>query len=280
VRYIFIDEAGISANEPISVVVGIIVDADKQCATAEEAVNQALNLIPQHKRASCPIFSAKKIWGDKSLRDNWSLNERMDLLNAVMSIPRNLCLALAIGACRRTTQLPANLLRERGISLVQAQHGIAFQECIARADSWITKYARYNEKATAIAEDVPESKQLLRHLAKYLLNAGYSILREDVRLEHHCNPMLNVEEFRTRKISRIRLPIHFVEKQDEPLLQISDACAFGFRRFLSKLSRGEDFARAILGNPQRVERYPIDEWGGGIFSWGSEAGVKASYAFG
>jgi hypothetical protein len=277
-RYVFIDEAGTAANEPISVVVGIIVHADKQCTPAEQTVNKVLSLIPENKRSACAVFSAKKIWGDKKLRENWSFDERMRLLTEMMSIPRNLNLPLAIGACPRTTQLPDDLLRSRGITLAQAQHGIAFQECIARVDSWINKYARHNEVATVIAEDIPEGKNLLRHLARYLLKPGYTIREEDVRLIHQQNPMLNVEEFRNRKVSRIRLPIHFVEKLDEPLLKIADACAFGFRRFLSQQKCGQDFITAILGDAQDLKGFPINEWGGGIFGWGPESGFRVSFS--
>jgi hypothetical protein len=281
VRYVFIDEAGTSAKEPTSVVVGIIVHADKQCALADKAVNEVLELIPEHARAVCPIFHATKIWGDRKLRDNWELPERKKLLSAMMSLPRELNLTLAIGACRRTTELPIDLLQQRRISLAQAHHGIAFQECIARADSWINKYARYNEVATVIAEDVPESKSLLRHLAKYLLSVGYSIPRRDVRLvQHGSKPLVSIDEFRARKISRIRMPIHFVEKHDEPLLQIADACAFGLRRFLSELSHGQDFASAIFGSAQDMKKYPIDEWGGGIFCWSNGPSFDVSYAAG
>jgi Protein of unknown function (DUF3800) len=279
VRYIFIDEAGISANEPISVVAGIIVHADKQCAPAEEAIENVLDLIPDHKRAQCAAFSAKKIWGDEKLRENWPLDERMHLLKEMMSIPRKLKLAVAFGTCLRTTQLPENLLKDRGITLVQAHHGLAFQECVARTDSWINKYARYNEVATVIAEDVPESKNLLRRLAKHLLTTHYNTSPKNVRVVHYGTAAPNVREFKPRNVSRIRLPIHFVEKQDEALLLIADACAFGFRRFLSRQSRGQDFANAILGRPVSVDQFPIDEWSSGIFGWGTEVGgFNVSYA--
>ena len=273
VRYIFIDEAGISAREPVSVVAGIIVHADKQCAPAEEAIESVLDLIPAHKRAQCQAFSAKKIWGDEKLRENWPLDERMNLLKEMMSIPRKLKLTVAFGACLRTTQLPENILKDRGITLVQAHHGIAFQECVARADSWINQYARYNEVATVIAEDVPESKNLLKRLAKHLLTTPRANSPNPVRLVHPAIPGSNVKQFRPRKVSRIRLPIHFVEKQEEALLLIADACAFGFRRFLSKQNRGQEFADAILGNAGSVERYKIDDWTGGFFGWGAIGGT-------
>jgi Protein of unknown function (DUF3800) len=273
-RYVFIDEAGTSASEPVSIVVGIIVHADNQCAPAEKAVRHVLDLIPQQVRGKCPTFHAKKIWGDSSLREKWSLDDRKFLLGSMMSIPRDLNLAVAVGACRRETQLPPDALRS--VTLVQAQHAIAFQECVARADSWIEKYANANEVATVIAEDVPESKRLLRHVAKWLQDVGYRIPRKDVRLVSLApiKPLLSIDEFRIRKVSRIRMPIHFVEKKDEPLIQIADACAFGFRRFLSRQSHGQDFVRSILGHNQDAEKYPIEEWGGGIFSWSDHPGVN------
>jgi hypothetical protein len=282
VRYVFIDEAGTSTDEPISVVVGIVVHADKQSVSAEHAVSEILGLIPADKRKACPVFHATQIWGDPKIRDGWSLAERKQLLCSMMAIPRNLNLVLAIGVCQRTTQLPADLLARRRVTLVQAHHGIAFQECIVRADSWINTFARPNEVATVIAEDVPNSKPLLKHLARHVLDPGYSIPSEDVRLINlgEQPPLLTIDEFRNRKISRIRLPIHFVEKREEPLLQIADACAFGFRRFLSDQSHGQDFVRAILGIPKRPENFPIDEWSGGIFSWSDGPTAKVSYSFG
>lgn len=279
-RYVFIDEAGTSEPEPVRVVAGIIVHADKHCLRADEAVKDILGSIPQHIRPRCPEFHAKKIWGDKELRDNWSLDERKSLLCSMMSIPSKLELSLALGACKRTMQLPQDLLKSRKISLAQAQHGIAFQECIARADSFINKFARHNEVATVIAED-NDSKRLLRHLAKWLLKTGYDIPKEDVRVIHLTGtPLFDVEEFRARKVSRIRMPIHFVEKSDEPLLQIADACAFAFRRFLSEQDHGIDFVTAIIGGSPKLENFPIDEWGGGTFSWSDGPSFKASWAFG
>jgi hypothetical protein len=266
-RYIFVDEAGTSAAEPLSVVVGIIVHADKQCAPVEEAVARTLDLLPRHIRENHPIFHAKSIWGDARLRGGWPLEERKAILHAMMSIPRDLNLALAVGVCRRATQLPDSALKNK--TLAQAHHAIAFQECIAHADLWIRKYADKNEVATVIAEDVPESKKLLRHVAKWLQTNGYTVPNEDVRMVQLADgivPLVSKDEFRTRAVSRIRMPIHFVEKTDEPLLQIADACAFGFRRFLCAQSAGADFAHSILGYRHDASRFEIGESTGGIFS--------------
>jgi hypothetical protein len=148
------------------------------------------------------------------------------------------------------------------------------------ADSFINKYAKHNEVATVISEDVPESKNLLKHMARYLLRTGYEIPKEDVRLTRPVATSLeDVERFRVRKISRIRMPIYFAEKKDESLLQIADSCAFAFRRFFSEQDHGCDFVQSIIGGSPKVEDFPIGEWSGGIFSWSNGPGFKPSWTF-
>ena len=44
-------------------------------------------------------------------------------------------------------------------------------------------------------------------------------------------------------------------------------CAFGFRRFLAQQKFGDEFVQTIIGQRQAINKYPIDQWGGGIFSW-------------
>lgn len=66
-RYIYIDEAGTSAKEPVTVVAGVIVDADTQYVAAEQKVASLLETVPaQHRNAAFPphakaIFQARRI---------------------------------------------------------------------------------------------------------------------------------------------------------------------------------------------------------------------------
>lgn len=277
-RYVFIDEAGTSTPEPVSVVVGVIVHADNQMIAAEKAVQDALELIPLHLRNRCEQFHAKAIWGDKSLRDSWSIEERKKLLQTMMAIPREINLAIAVGACRRDTQLPPEALKS--ISLTQAHHGIAFQECIAWTDLWIRKFAGANEIATVIAEDVPETKRLLKHMANWLRTTGYIAPAQDVRIHQPMGtfPLATKDEFRRKTVTRIRTPIYFANKSEEPLLQIADACAFGFRRFLARQSYGDDFIETVVGSPQDISTFETGFSAGGIFSWEEKSNV--TYTFG
>ena len=50
------------------------------------------------------------------------------------------------------------------------------------------------------------------------------------------------------RVRRIRNSIHFVEKDDDPLVQIADASAFGLKRYLIENDKfGHQFAEAIFG---------------------------------
>jgi hypothetical protein len=48
-------------------------------------------------------------------------------------------------------------------------------------------------------------------------------------------------------ITRVVDTIHYVKKKNGPLLQVADACAYGFKRYFEGLGRGDEMVRAILG---------------------------------
>jgi hypothetical protein len=96
VRYVFVDEAGISANEPMSVVVGLIVHADKQVMFAEAAINEALQGVPMKFRDDFK-FSAKEVWNDKRFRDDWAQTDRLAFLRTMMSLPGRLNIPISVG---------------------------------------------------------------------------------------------------------------------------------------------------------------------------------------
>ena len=59
---------------------------------------------------------------------------------------------------------------------------------------------------------------------------------------------------------------HFVKKSGAPMLQLADACAFSFSRYLSKQSDGRELCLAMLG-PQHGEQFVTDPawFSGGSF---------------
>ncbi|MGX4773891.1 hypothetical protein ACWAUC_29290 [Bradyrhizobium guangdongense] len=70
-RYIYMDEAGTSAKEPVSVVVGIILHADRQYVNAEARLDEALKLVPTELQDwSGPGSGGLFFWHPKRFKPN------------------------------------------------------------------------------------------------------------------------------------------------------------------------------------------------------------------
>jgi hypothetical protein len=176
-RFIYLDEAGTSANEPVSVVVGIIVNADTQWGPASNALNEVIETVPDKYRENF-ISHATAIWGSQKYRDVWSYEDRLKFLNTIMSIPRRLRIPIAFGLVRRDSFVPEPKPGQKPITREQFHHVLAFINTVARADNYIRDYGAPDEVATLVAEDVPEMRMLLR--------ASMGFLKGDYRfsIEH------------------------------------------------------------------------------------------------
>ena len=96
VRYVFMDEAGTSAVEPVTVVVGLIAHADDHVMTAEALVQEILGAVPpKHKEDF--VFHATQVYGDPKYQADWSLTDRLRLLQQMMSVPRRVGIAISVG---------------------------------------------------------------------------------------------------------------------------------------------------------------------------------------
>lgn len=251
-RFLFLDEAGVSADEPVAVVVAVIVHADQQAAPADLRAETIYSQAPLAFRKKHPVFHAKSIWGEREFRNEWSLEQRKKLLIDMMSCPRELNLSVAFGAAHRDLEIPDEIYGD-AITKVQVRHGVALQQCLWAADRWMMKFCGPNEIATVIAEDVPESKGFLKYLVSHMRNdQAFIQLVESGVFDHVVPREINLSNERT--LHRIRTPIHFCSKIEEPLLQIADSCAFGLRRYLAGYPHGDDFMTAI-GADVKIDRW-------------------------
>lgn len=267
-RYIYLDEAGTSASEPVSVVVGVIVDADKHWRLAQEKVNELLaKYVPPSLKGSF-VFHAKSVWGDKSLRDSWPLEDRIALLCEIMAIPRELRMAVSVGVVQRA--MPHIDNGNGTFSKAEMHHLMAFCLCVSDADSWLRNNAGQSEVATLICEDVPRMRRFLRLGLQFLkVNPWYLKESKIVSPEEGRNIEANQKDY-IIKVERIIDTVHFVEKADGPLLQIADACAFAFRRCLAGQSYGDIFLQVVTGGPITRERIPTLPFSNTL-SWNASA---------
>lgn len=261
-RYIYIDEAGTSQHEPVSIVAGVIVEADKQYIAVERRLKELLDRsVPPQLREGF-IFHATSVWSDKSYRAVWSMEDRLSLLKSVMALPHEMGVAICMGMVRRDSDVPAGVqVREK------FQHAMAFLFCIGRADLYVREYCGESEVATVIAEDVDGVKQHFRSILKAMRTPEFSerISGREMRLSAEERLRGVRLQDNAHKIERVRDTIHFVAKEDGLLLQLADACAFGFRRYFAKGSHGEEFVRAILGGTELVPEDWEGPASGGVF---------------
>ena len=262
--YIYVDEAGTSANEPVTVVVGFIVHADHFWHEANNRLVKVLDqTVPSDLREGFH-FHATDIWSRyRNYDDVWSRQDRLNCIASVASIPRMIGAAIALGKVRRD----APAIGLKGLKEHDLQHILAFRGCVSRADKYIQEWGEQREIATVVAEDVPEKRRILKKIIRAPV-PDFSTTSEFIRLTVSEKKKGVITQSHDVPIMRLVDTPHFVEKREAPLLQIADACAFSFRRYFSELKYGEIMALRMLGMQLEWE-----DWQGPashcVFSWDS-----------
>lgn len=250
-RLIFVDEAGTSAKEPVTVVVGVIANADKHVMAADGLVREMLGAVPPHLQDGF-VFSAKDVFSSPRYKETWSPTDRLRLLLNMMTVPRRLGMSICLSAVWRDAPKEGGVTRPRP---EQFQHFMAFANCIAVADANIRKHAAWNEVAMVIAEDHQEMRRRLRDTPSMWRDRSLHLLPSQFRripADKAAGYLTQSGEFR---VTRIRGPVHFVKKGEDLLVQVADACAFGFRRNLAGEELGDQFVNAICGRPDAIAHY-------------------------
>lgn len=247
-RFIFMDEAGTSAQEPVVVVVGLIVEADQQLRRAESAFKLLEDQVPEPHRDGF-VFHATEIWSARKYRDAWPINDRMAYFKAVLGVAAHLRLGLSWSVVKRTAgsedamaKFPRN--KER------LQHVIAFVNCMWGADRFLREWAP-QELGSFVAEDAPEARNDIRIAIEGARDYRVRLRENEIEATLLAeSPLLTSADM---ALSRVRPAVQFVKKGDEILLQLADALAFAMRRFFSDLPHGDELVRAAGFDPARLE---------------------------
>lgn len=267
VRYIYVDEAGTTAREPVTIVAGIIIHADTQYGPVEDKLAAVLEQVPPPLRPGF-ISHAKTVWGSKKYQDHWSKEDRIAFLKSMMSLPRECGLAIALGIARRTAPFnPTDVPKGLRVSREQFHHTLAFGLCVSRADKFLRDYCDPNEVGTVVAENIPETERLLRMFVKHMRTSP--IIHRPEHLTPTAAERLTgvLRQDGVNAVTKVKDTIHFVSKEDGPLIQIADAVAYGFRRYFAEESLGDEYVRAMLGTD--LVRSDWDGFiSGGLWSFG------------
>jgi hypothetical protein len=263
VRYVYIDEAGTSAREPVSVVIGAIVHPDTQWRAVESAVNALLDEhVPGEIRKGF-IFHPTDVFSGSKYRDKWAVAGRMALLEGMVSLPRLYAVPLAFGMHRRTILSPearAAFAERPGIKRHKLKphdidHLAAFRDCIISADHYLRLHTEPDEVATVVLEDVKHMRPVLRGVPALLRVRRLQIVKDD-RPERGSFP-LDVFDGEMA-VTKIVDCAHYAAKDEAPLLQVADACAFAVRRWLARQNYGDELVRALFEYPLPLDDYKYE----------------------
>lgn len=259
---VYIDEAGQEEESPVTIECGVIIYPNSQWRVAQEALNELVQqLVPEPLRPGF-YFHTKQLWSSRDHRDIWPDEARHSFIYEVMALPRSLQLPIAMGMVRRNAfPPPGKYGRIKGIegklSPPFFQQMIAFSFCVGRADEFMRCFAPDDDLLTVVVEDIKKGREFLRHAVDSIRRNPMIITpemvapREDQKeFPHYKNPA-------PLEITKVIDSVHFVPKKSAPLLQLADARAFGFRRFLAGQEYGKNCVDAILG-----ESYDARDWSG------------------
>ncbi|GIK82300.1 MAG: hypothetical protein BroJett024_34050 [Alphaproteobacteria bacterium] len=232
VRLIYLDEAGTSAKEPHSVVVGAIVDADAQLDRIERRFSEITETcVPECEREGL-IFHAKDLYhGTKKFnRDKWPREKRHQILADILAIPREFTVPLAIGYAKREHYV--------------ADHWIAFVMCALACEQYMRGRAQ-NEVALLVSENNDQMRAMLKDADKLL------------RHPNEWKKFVPEEHQNLLPLAKIKDTVHFVLKHESIALQLADACAFAIARHAAGSNYSDQHFRALFPN-LAVERFRQD----------------------
>jgi hypothetical protein len=241
VRFVFMDEGGISRDEPFAVVAGVFVHSDQQLIPLENELERLKQKhIPREDQDGF-IFHAKDIWSGKGKifknREKWPLPRRLAILDDLARVPCRFDIPIVYHAAQRSTfDMSAEAERagreptsfERHVAI----HASTFCTVILRTEE-IMRARWSSEVAQLVAEDNDQVRSLVRGTQQIFLDPSSA----PGPLHENAKVILPLQ--------KIRGAVHFASKPESKPLQLADICAFIIRGHLAKHPRNSQLYRRI-----------------------------------
>jgi hypothetical protein len=235
--YAFLDEAGISTREPVSIYAGILAN-EGQLEACRLRLRQVLEAVPPPLRDK--PFHATDIWNKAAFREGWTSKQRFELLNAVMAVPREFDVPILLGMKRRHST--KRTLPDEVATMVD--NVTAFSYAASRIGHFLATYAPAGEKATLVLEDNQELRRRIKKVFASLAADPFIVEGQlATRYERAAGITPSPQALQVAGIDTLR----FSKKGDDTLLSLADACAFAFRRYFGDYSDGVAFIESVLG---------------------------------
>jgi len=240
--FIYTDEAGWEPDSPRTIVASVIVHADKQILALENHLAELVRAIPSHLRGLGPI-SVKSLWGDTRYRDGWDFPDRKRTILNIMGVARKANIPIAFSVVPRKAILTDISPSDHAlIDLHMAIAGVA-----AKADKAIRDYGAPTDVGMFIYEDMGNHHELINHaMNRYRVSPEHMGLAQLYETAEEKRLGYRTQEGDMR-VERIRGRTLFLKKDDDPLLLLADAAAYGLRRYFNDEKFGDEMVDALLG---------------------------------
>jgi hypothetical protein len=239
VRFVFVDEGGISRDEPFAVVAGVFVHGDEQLIPLENELERLKQKhIPKEDQKGF-VFHAKDIWSGTGKvfkdREKWPLLRRLAILHDLARVPCRFDIPIVYQDVERATFDMSDAAERAGREPTDferhvAIHATAFCATILRSEETMRMKWR-SEVAQLVAEDNDQVRSLVRGSQEIFLDPSKA---EGPVLPNHILPL-----------RKIRGAVHFAKKSESRPLQLADICAFIIRGHLAKHPRNAPLYRRI-----------------------------------
>lgn len=243
-RLVYIDEAGTSSSDPVSVVAGVVIDADHQWRVVESQLEVLVQeLFPGIDDPRKIVFHAKDIFHGSGIFDRrrWSREKRLEILGRLLGIPLESDLPVVVGFYRKGDDIKNLPLPPAVLAQVMA-HCM----CVLAAERYMREKTLETDVAIMIAENNDQARQHVKRTHNALADPAMKFDMPTVPPDF-------------LPIKRIVDTVHFAEKSEAIMLQIADSCAFTMSRFLAERSYGDDLIGALAvgaGFDEEIMRSP------------------------
>lgn len=222
VRVVYMDESGSDPKDPLLVVAGIIVNADKSLVALEDDLDRLTRKhIPEEHRDGF-VFHAVEIYGGgdrKCLfhnRDEWPQERRFAILDDLAALPGKFSFPICYGFIEKAKfPNPADRGSHSALEIAVSQHAMAIAQCAIGTELWMREFTT-DEVTHMIAEDNHDVRVAARQM-QVMLRDRTEIAKAGV--EHPLFPLV-----------RIRDGLQFATKAESKALQVADFCAWTIKR--------------------------------------------------
>jgi Protein of unknown function (DUF3800) len=229
-RLVYLDESGLSRDEPYLVVASVIVHADNQLGPLEDCLRGIIDdHVPENLRDGFVLHAADLFSGNKKELppEIWDQEIRWRILQEVLSIPKQLkievCAAYIIKKRFQANYASSSASKQR-----IAMHAAAIVECTVAVEKWMRECTT-NEVAILFAENNDEVRKAAK-ATQILMKSENAKAKLPSMWFSSALPLVRIKE-----------GINFVTKPESLALQLADACAWAFRKHRTKDPKASQF---------------------------------------